>query len=167
MSQEDVVVDPLAFARDGRRLERSLPLSALPRLAAEAAGQDGEFVIRIEGLRERDGKSYLLLEVDGRASLACQRCLEPLPWVCQVRARLLLVPRGQPIPEDELEDDSYDAVEVGDRQELLVLAEDEILLALPVVPRHERCEAPSPQGGVSKESPFAGLAKLSGGKGPV
>jgi uncharacterized protein len=167
MSQEDVVVDPLAFARDGCSLERRLPLVALPRMAAEAVGEDGEFVIRFEGLRDRDGKSYLLLAVDGRAQLACQRCLEPMEWVCRVRSRLMLVPEGLPIPEDELEDDSYDAVEVGGRQDLLVLAEDEILLALPVAPRHEQCEAPSAADGAAKESPFAGLAKLSGGKGPV
>lgn len=167
MSQQDVVVDPLAFARDGRRLELRLPLAALPRVAAEAVGEAGEFAVRCEGLRGRDGKSYLLLAVDGRAQLTCQRCLEPMEWVCRVRSRLLLVTQGQPIPEDELEDDSYDAVEVEDRQDLLVLAEDEILLALPAAPRHEQCEAPSGAGGTSKESPFAGLAKLSGGKGPV
>lgn len=167
MSQEDVVVDPLAFARDGRCLERRLPLSALPRLAAESVGGEGEFVIRFEGLQERGGKSYLILAADGRMRLACQRCLEPMEWVCRVRSRLMLVPRGQPIPEDELEDDSYDAVEVEDRQDLLALAEDEILLALPAVPRHEQCQAPSAAGGAAKESPFAGLAKLSGGKGPV
>ena len=167
MSQEDVVVDPLAFAREGRSLEMRLGLSALPRLAAEVVGGDDEFVIRVDGRRERDGKFYLLLSVDGAARLTCQRCLEPMEWVCQVRSRLMLVPQGQPIPEDELEDDSYDAVEVEGRQDLLVLAEDEILLALPAAPRHEACEAPSGRSGAAKESPFAGLAKLSGGKGPV
>jgi DUF177 domain-containing protein len=165
MSQQDVVVDPLAFARDGRCLERGFPLTALPRVAAEALGKGGEFTVRIEGLRDKDGKSYLLLAVDGRVSLACQRCLEPMEWVCRVRSRLMLVPKGQPIPEDELEDDSYDAVEVEDRQDLLILAEDEVLLALPAAPRHDVCEAPSGADGASKESPFAGLAKLSGGKG--
>jgi uncharacterized protein len=167
MSQQDVVVDPLAFARDGRRLELRLPLSALPRVSAEAIDEAGEFDIRLEGLREGDGKFYLLLAVNGRVRLACQRCLEPLEWVCRVSARLMLVPRGQPIPDDELDDDSYDAVEVEGRQDLLALAEDEILLALPAVPRHETCEVPSGADGASKQSPFAGLAKLSGGKGPV
>jgi DUF177 domain-containing protein len=167
MSQAGVVVDPLAFARDGRCLVRKLSLVALPRVAAEAAGGDGEFAIRIEGLRDQDGKSFLFLEVDGWAPLACQRCLEPMKWVCRVRARLLLVPRGQPIPEDELEDDSYDAVEVEDRQDLLALAEDEILLALPIAPRHEVCDAPSGVDGALKESPFAELARLRGSKGPV
>jgi len=167
MSQEDVLVDPLAFAREGRSLELKVPVAALPRLAGEILGEGGEFAIRLDGRQERDGKLYLLVQVDGQALLTCQRCLEPMDWVCRVRSRLLLVPKGQPVPEEELEDDSYDAVEVEVRQDLLVLAEDEILLALPIVPRHEVCEAPSPAGGATKESPFAGLAKLSGGKGPV
>lgn len=167
MSQEDAVVDPFAFARDGRSFVRKVPLAGLPRVAAEAVGEAGEFAIRIEGVRDANGKSFLLLAVDGQARVACQRCLEPMDWVCQVRSRLMLVGKGQSIPEDELEDDSYDAVEVGDRQDLLVLAEDEILLALPVAPRHEVCAVPSEGGGTSKESPFAGLAKLRGGTGSV
>lgn len=167
MSQEDVVVDPLAFAREGQCLELRVPVSALPRLAGEVLGEGGEFAMRFDGRKERDGNLYLVLQVDGEARLTCQRCLEPMDWVCRVRARLLLVPKGRPIPDEELENDSYDAVEVEVRQNLLALAEDEILLTLPVVPRHEVCEAPSQAGGAVKESPFAGLAKLSGGEGSV
>ena len=167
MSQEAVVVDPMAFVREGRRVDRRLSVASLPRLATEVAGDGGDFAIRLEGFRDEGGKSFLLVEVDGRAPLICQRCLEPMEWVCRVRARLLLVPVGQSIPEDELEDDSYDAVEVGSRQDLLALAEDEILLALPVVPRHEVCDAPLESRGASKESPFAGLARLRSGKDPA
>lgn len=167
MSQEAAVVDPLAFARDGRSFARTLSIAELSRVASEAVDESGEFAVRFEGVRDKDGKSFLLLAVDGRARLACQRCLEPMEWVCQVRARLLLVTKGRSIPEDELEDDGYDAVEVGDRQDLLALAEDEILLALPIAPRHDVCAVPSERVGAGKESPFAGLAKLRGGKGPV
>lgn len=165
MSQEALVVDPFEFAREGRCLEWRLPLRALPRVAAEVLDEGGELVLRIAGSRDRDGKFFLDVAVDGVLMVPCQRCLDPMEWVCKLQATLLLVAKGQPIPEDELEDDRYDAVEVGDRQDLLALVEDEVLLAMPVAPRHEVCVAPSKVEGASKESPFAGLVQWRGGKG--
>jgi uncharacterized protein len=44
--------------------------------------------------------------------------------------------------------------------DVLALVEDEIVLAVPIAPRHESCDAPRPSDGVKKESPFAALAKL-------
>src|SRR5574340_1412890 len=85
MSQEDVVVDPLAFAREGQGLELRIPVSAVPRLAGEVLGEGGEFAMRFDGRKERDGNLYLVLQVDGEARLTCQRCLEPMDWVCRVR----------------------------------------------------------------------------------
>ena len=39
---------------------------------------------------------------------------------------------------------------------------DELLLGLPIAPRHEKCEAPNPRGPDDSASPFAALAKLRG-----
>jgi uncharacterized protein len=165
MSQEGIVVDLWAFARDGQRFERVISVSAFPRLAAETVRPDGVLSVGLVGERDRDGKHFLHLSVDGAAELACQRCLSPMFWQCSVRSHLLLVPIGAAIPDEELENDSYDAVEVGAKHDLLALVEDEILLALPVVPRHEVCEAPDPSGGAEMELPFAALAKMRGSKG--
>lgn len=162
-----MVVDPFDFARNGRRFEKSLAVSAFPRLAGEAAREDGILRVELQGEQGRDGKFYLLLRVNGSLWLHCQRCLEPMEWLCAVAARWLLVPKGQSIPEEELEEESFDAVEVESRQDLMVLVEDEVLLALPVSLRHEICVAPSSVEGDSKESPFAGLASLRGAKGSV
>ena len=55
-----------------------------------------------------------------------------------------------------------DAIELDGELDVLALVEDEILLALPIAPRHQVCDAPQPEGGTSKESPFAALASLRG-----
>ncbi|HHW65861.1 MAG TPA: metal-binding protein, partial [Rhodocyclaceae bacterium] len=81
-----------------------------------------------------------------------------------LRVDTLLQPvrSGQPIPDEELEDDEVDAIEIDGGLDVMALLEDEILLALPIAPRHQVCEAPRPEGGASKESPFAALASLRG-----
>jgi uncharacterized protein len=51
--------------------------------------------------------------------LECQRCLEALVWPCDVQNRLLLLRSGDPLPEDELENDAVDALEVEPLTDLL------------------------------------------------
>jgi uncharacterized protein len=67
------------------------------------------------------------------------------------------------LPKDELENDEVDVIEVGagDRLDVLALIEDEIILALPLAPRHESCGLPRTDCGAGRESPFAVLAGLS------
>lgn len=92
--------------------------------------------------------------------MRCQRCLARLEWPLDIEVVLELVKPGQPIPEDELENDEFDAIEAAPDLDVLALVEDEIVLAVPIAPRHESCDAPRPVKGSEKESPFASLVKL-------
>jgi uncharacterized protein len=83
-----------------------------------------------------------------------------------IEAALLPVRAGQDLPEDELENDEVDAVEVdgNDGFDVLSLVEDEIILALPIAPRHADCGMPKIEtnGDVYGQSPFAALVGLRG-----
>jgi uncharacterized protein len=157
------VVDGMGFAREGRRLAGNIPVAALPRLADLLVDAAGELECRVRGEMGRDGKAYLVLEVDGSLNLRCQRCLGTVVQPVAVRNRLLLVPEGQDWPEDELVDDGFDAVEAGKEMALLPLMEEEVLLALPIAPRHEQCEPPKSAVDEQEPSPFAVLAKIRKG----
>lgn len=137
-------------------------VAALTRLADVLADGEGMLACRIEGWLDAEGRPRLQLSVSGSLLVRCQRCLEGLAWPVRIEVALQPVKAGQEIPEDELEDDDLDALEVGDELDLIGLVEDEVLLALPIAPRHENCEPPRPDGGTKKESPFAGLAALRG-----
>ncbi|MBB4010888.1 uncharacterized metal-binding protein YceD (DUF177 family) [Niveibacterium umoris] len=76
--------------------------------------------------------------------------------------RFLLVPPGEVIPDDELEEDSFDAIAAERNLDVLALIEDELLLALPISPRHEVCDTPQPRERDDSASPFAALASLRG-----
>jgi uncharacterized protein len=83
-------------------------------------------------------------------------------WSCNVQNRLLLLRSGEELPENELENDAVDALEVEPLTDLLALVEDEVLLAMPLVPRHENCEPPVKAGVDDEISPFAVLRQLRG-----
>ncbi len=160
MSQECILIDPLRFADEARSKAGRVPISALPRVAQSVLETEGELVFTLEGYRNQDGKRFLLLKASVELVLCCQRCLEPMSHSVLIDSRLWLVPKGQLIPDEELDFDEFDAIEVDAQLDVLQLLEDECLLTLPMAPRHLSCEGIRPKDGADAFSPFSGLAVL-------
>lgn len=163
MSQRGMVIDGLEFARRHGTLSGRLRLDTLPRLSGALADDAGGLEYEVSG-ETAGGEAFLALKVDGPLRLICQRCLGVLEFALIVRRRVMLIEPGSPWPDDSqvggLEDESCDAIEASHELDLTPLLEEEILLALPIAPRHDRCEPPL-AAAVSKEaSPFAKLARL-------
>jgi uncharacterized protein len=158
-----VEIDGVAFAREGRKAAGRVALASLPRLLDILADPEGWLECHVAGERGDEGKFWMSLVVSGELKLRCQRCLATLVFPLDIESRLLLVAPGQPWPEDELAEDGFDAIPAEKEIELLPLIEEEVLLALPIAPRHEICEAPAPVAGEHEPSPFAVLAQLKKG----
>ncbi|QID19781.1 metal-binding protein [Nitrogeniibacter mangrovi] len=166
MSRESYIVDSAAFAREGRHLAGSCPVSRLERLAEVVVAESGDVKFDVTGYRDEDQDALFIdIVASGTLMLRCQRCLEAMPWPFEVEGRLLLVPPGQPLPDEELDEEDFDPIEASRTLEVLPLVEEEVLLALPFAPRHEQCEPPRPLAESEKESPFAALKQLRDGKG--
>lgn len=154
------VIDGLEFARNCGVLDRTVGLDKLPRLSDLLAAKMGLLSVRLEGWRDGEGNSWLQLDVTGEPELCCQRCLGGVKFPLLIRSRLRLVAPGEVWPDDDLVDDSSDAIEAGKVLDVLSLIEDEVLLALPIAPRHEHCESPSAGAEEQGSSPFAALAVM-------
>ncbi|MCX7155537.1 MAG: YceD family protein [Rhodocyclales bacterium] len=154
------VIDCLEFARSGGVLERNVGLDELPRLAELLTTTAGFLSVRLEGWRDDQGKSWLQLDIAGAPVLCCQRCLGGVKFPLAIRSRLQLIAPGEDWPDDDLEDDSADAITAETALTVLSLVEDEVLLALPIAPRHEQCESPLASASGHGASPFAALADL-------
>lgn len=154
------VIDSLEFAREARALSGSVPVALLERLADVLVDMAGSLDCEVRGGRDGEGKPYLDLHVAGSLNLRCQRCLSALVFEIDIGSRLLLVTPGAEWPDEELAEDGPDAIEASREQAVLPLIEDEVLLALPVAPRHENCRPPVAVDNEHRPSPFAALAKL-------
>ncbi len=167
-------VDLRLLARQGTELQGQLPQASCLRLAqsVESSGQGADVAWSARGeLRAVNGgepQVWLHLAAQTRVRLVCQRCLKGLDEALTVGRSFLFVP-----DEDEaqrLDEEIDDDVLVLPRWfDLLELLEDELILALPIVPRHEICPEPLPlpaddlaSGDDLEESahPFAALAAL-------
>jgi uncharacterized protein len=160
MSQRRYVIDSAEFAREGRSLAGALEPGELARLRDVLADTRAEVRFSVAGETARDGKLYLKLEVDARLRLRCQRCLENLELPLRAASRLQLVEAGQPWPEDDPADENLDAIPAEGMLDLAQLVEDEILLRLPLAPRHERCAMPGGAAASERAGPFDKLRGL-------
>lgn len=172
-------LDPLrldveALAKTGASLEGAWPMAELERLATSAVAgtATGDIAWRVRGehrpVRGGQAQVWLHLEADASVMLECQRCLNPVAVEVRAERSFLFVPGENAAAE--LDADSEDDVLALTRAlDLRALVEDELLLELPLVPRHEVCpeplqiadeEAPEIE---EKPNPFAVLASLKRG----
>jgi uncharacterized protein len=115
---------------------------------------------------------WLHLEAETHVHLQCQRCLHTVNENLMVDRAFRFV--GTDEEADRLDEESEDDVLVLSRSlDVLELLEDELILALPLVPRHEVCPEALPTA-VGEEdvaapevkpNPFAALAALRKGDG--
>ncbi len=163
MLPQGVVINGLEFASRQGKLAGRLRLDTLPRLTGMLFEASGHLDYEVAG--ETAGEAaFLALKLNGTLPLTCQRCLGALDYALSVRNRVMLVGSGSPWPEDDqvggLEDEACDAIEGSRDLDLVPLLEEEILLALPIAPRHEHCDPPRATAIARELSPFAQLAKL-------
>jgi uncharacterized protein len=137
------VIDALEFARSAQESSGSVRVSALPRLEDLLYDSAGSLSFRLRGGRDNRNRPMLALEVTGGLHLQCQRCLGLLDYPLQVANTLLVGPPGAQ-PEDDLEDpDAPDTIEANPELDVVALVEDEVLLSLPLAPRHAEGECVS------------------------
>ncbi|MFT3960118.1 YceD family protein [Propionivibrio sp.] len=156
MSQR-VVIDSLAFAREGGSLQGELPVASLARVLDMLTDPAGDLSYRVQGRMGPRNRPQLVLEVDGVLSVRCQRCLEGIDSPVRIRSLLELVKDEEELTQEEIEDDSKDFLTAQKELDVVALIEDEIILDLPAAPRHESCALPQAGGLSEKVSPFSVL----------
>ncbi len=159
MSEPSLIIEDSArFARDGDCVEGEVDGARLRRVLPHLERSGDRLAFRAQGAIE-SGKLIVTLTVSGEIVLRCQRCLSEMCFPLRIRSRLQLVEPGGDWPDEELADDSLDAIEAARQLDLVALIEDEVLLALPISPRHEACETPVYRNPTESQSPFASLAR--------
>lgn len=113
------------------------------------------------------GAPEMWLHLQARATvlLQCQRCLQDMTEPVRVDRRIRFV-RSEAEAARLDEDSEDDVLALVPRLDLQELFEDELILSLPLVPRHSHCPQPlvksseEPAAQSTAAHPFAGLAVL-------
>jgi uncharacterized protein len=164
-----------AFAKSGDTETGTWKLRSLERLSAMAhpdAPPSDEDVVdwhatgELRKVRGAGEQPWLHLGADTVIALQCQRCLGPVVTRVDIDDHFRFV-HGEEAAEKEDVDSEEDVLAMPRSLDLHQLVEDELMLALPLVPRHDVCPAPLPvpdNADVPEDdepvNPFAALAAL-------
>ena len=133
-------IDNLQFCRDRSVLSGSVRSEKFTRLALlNCAFEEVGFELR--GAVDKHGRGTLQLAIFGNLGLTCQRCLEPLSWQLDVNVQYVLASNPQRL--DLAGEDEWDVIAVDRQMSVEDLIEDQIILEMPMIPRHEACDLPA------------------------
>ena len=167
-------LDVKAFAQAAGELSGASPLMQWTRLSLEQVGggdEAGPVQWRLQGRTEptsgADDEIWLDLDAEVDLPMQCQRCLKPVLSTVFAERSFRFV--ADEATAAALDDEAEEDILVLNREfDALALVEDELIMALPLVPRHEVCpEAvvmavsdPDVADVRERPHPFAALASL-------
>lgn len=160
-------VDPRRFADRGLTFNGDWPLSDFARLGELTTRADGEVQVSLSFLRDEQKLPVMQMTLSAQVGMICQRCLDEAVLPIGGEHQYVFIRAGGDtslLPRD------YDIVELDDEPlDVRALVEEELLLALPLVPKHPEGECSHPDGYVEPElsdeeitgsNPFSVLAQL-------
>jgi uncharacterized protein len=154
-------IDGFRFAETGDVLRGKCRIAGLGRLQDLLASNAGELDYELHGTTDEAGRPSIRVRIGGELQLTCQRCLKALAHELRIDELLVLAKSEAEIESQPVDPEKPDRVLGEKEMEVGTLLEDEILLAVPVAPRHEQCSAAeSVKKGGAQASPFSGLRGL-------
>ncbi len=156
-------IDPWALAKRDGRLELRVAIADMKRLSEMLAASDGWSRLDVAGHRDEAGHRHLRGRVSARVTLQCQRCLEPFRTDLDTDFDYTLVESESATASLGPEADAL-LVAPGSTVDLAALAEDELILSVPIVAMHSDTSECAPGvrsfGAAPEESPFSRLGEL-------
>jgi uncharacterized protein len=171
-------LDVKSFAQSAREISGHDSLSNYERLLVETHGVGADRLLNwsaqgeIKGDEAGSDQIWLHVQADVILPLTCQRCLAPVDSVVSVSRSFRFV-SSEEEAEQQDDDCEEDVLALTSEFKLSELIEDEILMELPLVPRHDECpsdvvmaaeDANFEAASAEKRNPFAVLAKLQDAK---
>ncbi len=156
------IIDPIGLADKEVRLQGGLPLAGMQRLMQAGVEGRGTVAVGLHFGRDAEGHRRLKGRIDAVLSLPCQRCLQGLSLTLALAPDLVLIAAGE---REDTVPEGADILAVDAPLALTQLVEDELILALPMMPMHPEgaCEPAvtnRDEAVETRPNPFAALAKL-------
>lgn len=155
-------LDVKSFAQEGGDLSGQEPVRKHERLMAETQGRGADLPVtwsatgELRNPRHVHPEVWLHLRANTVLPLTCQRCLEPVDVEVVVERSFRFVADEEmaSAQDDEAEED---VLALGHSFDLVELVEDELLMELPLAPRHDTCPQP-----VQRETADPGFESATG-----
>ena len=166
-----VEINPYRLIEQRRILNGDLNLKTLSRLQELSTHDQGRITVELVFKRTDTGLPTIKGKMQGTVPLLCQRCLQSFDYICDHTWQVVLANSDA---EAEQVPAQYEAwVVEEDRIFIQDFVEDELLLNLPVIAKHLKCdlneaairasfdqESPQKTQEAATKNPFAALKQL-------
>ena len=163
MSLHSQTIDSFELARASRQIDGCVNVADLLRLSSLLADSSGALHYRVTGVADVEGQPGAQLQLTGLLRLTCQRCNEPLEFQLDRAVLFRFMASEEALNAMPIQEEEIDAV-VGSRtMNVRDWIEDEAMLSLPLVARHDECLAASSTPDfdpVEVANPFAALSAM-------
>jgi|UniRef100_UPI00404786A1 uncharacterized protein len=177
------LIDLRRFASESQRVDGAFAIRRLVRLieglpeqplvrevSAAVAQEPGVVWFSLLGQMQLGRKPQVVLKVQAQIRLTCQRCMQPLTYTVDESVLFDVVRQESALKDandaEPLDLDTPEELVADTRFDIGQLIEDQLILAVPYVPKHSNCSAavsPAEEEPVAtRVSPFGSLAALKG-----
>jgi len=127
-------IDPFRFAEQSLALDGAVKLAGMERLCSNLSSNEGAVNVQLRFGIDDQGLTFLHGHLEGTLMLRCQRCMEPYSYGIMSDFSLGIV---NTLEEANALPGHYEPALVQDSHiALRELIEDELILNLPIIPRH-------------------------------
>lgn len=133
-------INPFALADRGVELSGQMAVAVFTRLAGLLASKEGMVQVQLRFGRDEYGPPYLKGHISTVLRLVCQRCGEPVS--CDINVKPCLSPVVSDSQAASLSKEYEPLVTHGEPVLLADVIEEELLLSIPMFPKHRRGECP-------------------------
>jgi len=127
-------VDTRRLAARQAAIKGGVPADGMPRLKDAGVKMTEPAFVCFTFTKDEQGRCTLFAQLKAELILECQRCLEPMQYPIQVTSNIACVASDA---EAAALPAYYEPLLVGDLMDLWEVAEEELLLAVPVSPTHK------------------------------
>ncbi|OUR86411.1 DNA-binding protein [Methylophaga sp. 42_8_T64] len=129
-------IDPFRYAQSGLKLAGELSVSNMPRLTSALQNDEGVVSIDMHFDVDETGTPYLRGIFTSSLTLVCERCTEAMLLSVTAECLLALIQNEHKV-EGLAEQYEPWLIDSNEPVKLSSVVEDELILALPLVPRHD------------------------------
>lgn len=128
-------IDPFRYAEQNLRLDGVVKIADMQRLSSNLSSNEDVVAVNFQFGKDEQGVTFLKGHLKTQLLLQCQRCMEPFSYEIMSDFVLGIV---STLDEANALPERYEPAMAKDGElALRELIEDELILNLPIIPRHE------------------------------
>lgn len=168
MLQTQYLLDTATFTHNGQVFVAETPVSLFKRALEDLPVQKDQSISwSVKGSVDSAGQRFLHVSLSGFVVLVCQRCLLEFDYVIDTENTVLVVDNELELDVDADDPNALERILSSTHLNGFDLVEDELILSMPYVARHDTCpelpealKSQDEEAEDEKPNPFAVLSQL-------